>query len=196
MRSRFAVPALALLAVMLIAAPACKSTKSLETGAAEETTGIQPAEPMEGEDASAAEELEADRWGDNQIREDEVRGTDEMDVLESGRAAMQTVYFAFDSSALSDVALRTLDENARWLKQNPGVRVTIEGHCDERGTTEYNLELGARRARAVRDHMARLGVDEGRIETISFGEERPADPGHDETAWAKNRRAEFTLEQM
>ena len=73
--------------------------------------------------------------------------------------------------------------------------MVIEGHCDERGTIEYNLELGAKRAKAVLDYVASLGVDAGRMRTISYGEERPVDPGHDETAWGKNRRAEFTLEK-
>ena len=97
-------------------------------------------------------------------------------------------------AAFSDVALSALESNADWLKLNPDARVIIEGHCDDRGTTEYNLELGARRAKSVRDHLGRLGVDTSMLETISYGEERPASEGSGESAWSQNRRAEFRLE--
>ena len=80
-----------------------------------------------------------------------------------------------------------------WLKQYPDVVITIEGHADERGTTEYNLALGDRRANAVRNYLMALGVDQERILTISYGEERPADPGHDDSAWGQNRRAVTTV---
>ncbi len=99
------------------------------------------------------------------------------------------VFFAFDSSVLDDAARQTLERQAAWLKQFPAVSVTIEGHCDERGTREYNLALGDRRANAVKAYLVALGVSPDRIRTISYGKERPADPGHDETAWALNRRA-------
>ncbi|MCS6878609.1 MAG: peptidoglycan-associated lipoprotein Pal [Geminicoccaceae bacterium] len=99
------------------------------------------------------------------------------------------VFFAFDSAALDDAARQTLERQAAWLKQYPAVSVTIEGHCDERGTREYNLALGERRAQAVKNYLVALGISPDRIRTISYGEERPADPGHDETAWALNRRA-------
>ncbi|MDW8371737.1 MAG: peptidoglycan-associated lipoprotein Pal [Geminicoccaceae bacterium] len=98
------------------------------------------------------------------------------------------VFFAFDSSTLDDAARQTLERQAAWLKQFPAVSVTIEGHCDERGTREYNLALGERRAQAVKSYLVALGISPDRIRTISYGKERPADPGHDETAWALNRR--------
>ena len=99
------------------------------------------------------------------------------------------VFFAFDSAVLDDAARQTLERQAAWLKQFPAVSVTIEGHCDERGTREYNLALGDRRANAVKTYLVALGISPNRIRTISYGKERPADPGHDETAWALNRRA-------
>jgi peptidoglycan-associated lipoprotein len=99
------------------------------------------------------------------------------------------VFFDYDSSVLSPQATQTLDKQAAWLKQYPNVIVTIEGHADERGTREYNLALGDRRANAVRNYLIALQIPGDRILTISYGEERPADPGHDEAAWAKNRRA-------
>ena len=111
------------------------------------------------------------------------------------RGILKTVYFQFDEYDLQPDAIATLKANADWIKKNTRYRVVVEGHCDERGTIEYNLELGAKRAKAVVDYLANLGVDAGRLRTISYGEERPANPGHDEAAWSKNRRAEFTLEK-
>ncbi len=106
-------------------------------------------------------------------------------------SALASVYFEFDSVALSDAAQERVAANAEWLKRHVRVEVRIGGHCDERGTTEFNLSLGQRRAAVVRDHLIHLGVPGGRITTISFGEEQPADPGHTEAAWSKSRRAEF-----
>ena len=99
------------------------------------------------------------------------------------------VLFDFDSSALSADAKSTLGAQAAFLKQNPAVRITIEGHCDERGTREYNLALGDRRAAAARDYLVAQGIDTARIKTISYGKERPSVIGSNETAWAQNRRA-------
>ena len=123
--------------------------------------------------------------------EDEVEPTvaqwNEMGVL-------GTVYFSFDKADLSDAARRTLRANADWLKTHANYSVAIEGHCDERGTIEYNLALGQRRAQAVKDYLGSLGVNAIRVRTVSYGEERPLDPGHGETSWAKNRRGEFVIE--
>ncbi len=99
------------------------------------------------------------------------------------------VYFAFDKFDLSPEARATLQKQAVWLRRYPSVTVTVEGHTDERGTREYNLALGERRANAVRDYLAALGVDVSRIKTISYGKERPVALGSNEEAWAKNRRA-------
>lgn len=99
------------------------------------------------------------------------------------------VFFDYDSAVLSPLATQTLDRQAAWLQQYPDVSVTIEGHADERGTREYNLALGDRRANAVKNYLVALDLDPARVLTISYGEERPAEPGNDESAWAKNRRA-------
>ncbi len=98
------------------------------------------------------------------------------------------VFFDFDKSVLKSAAQRTLERQAAWLKQSPNVTVTIQGHADERGTREYNLALGERRAVAARDFLVALGVDTGRIETVSYGKERPDALGHNEAAWSQNRR--------
>jgi peptidoglycan-associated lipoprotein len=103
------------------------------------------------------------------------------------------VFFDYDSVVLSPEATGVLDQQAAWLQQYPDVIVTIEGHADERGTREYNLALGDRRANAVKNYLLALGVTPARLLTISYGEERPADPGHDDAAWSQNRRAVTTV---
>ncbi len=113
------------------------------------------------------------------------------DSLTAG--ALNTIYFPLDSSQLTSEAQSSLETNAEYMKSNPEVVVQIEGHCDERGSIQYNLALGERRAKSVYDYMVALGVDGGRISTVSFGKERPIAFGHDEDAWAKNRRANFVV---
>ena len=103
------------------------------------------------------------------------------------------IYYDFDSAALSALAQATLKNKATWLKENAGVMVTIEGHCDERGTNEYNLALGERRALSARAYLVDLGISASRLSTISYGEERPLDNRSNEEAWAKNRRGQFKL---
>lgn len=106
---------------------------------------------------------------------------------------VSTVYFAFDSASLSDAARSILDANASFLKSNSAVQVQVEGHCDERGGVQYNLALGERRSNAVRDYLVAMGVDSSRLTNISYGKERPLDLGHDDAAWARNRRANFVI---
>ena len=108
---------------------------------------------------------------------------------------LKTVYFDFDKSEIRDDQAAVLKSNADWMKTNAKFKVLIEGHCDERGTIDYNLALGEKRAGRVKQYLADLGIPGDRMRTISYGKERPADPGHDEAAWAKNRRAEFVLEK-
>lgn len=107
------------------------------------------------------------------------------------QGALLPIYFDFDKYNLKPEAVQKLDKSAEWLAQNPAVTVRIEGNCDERGTNEYNLALGERRANAAKKYLIKMGVAESRLSTISYGEERPLDPGHDEAAWAKNRRDDF-----
>lgn len=104
------------------------------------------------------------------------------------------IYFAFDRYDLSTEAKSTLDRKVAFLNDNREARVQIEGHCDERGTTAYNLALGERRANSAKTYLETAGVNASRLTTISYGEERPADPGNNEAAWAKNRRAQFVIQ--
>ncbi|MBA2405366.1 MAG: peptidoglycan-associated lipoprotein Pal [Bdellovibrionales bacterium] len=106
---------------------------------------------------------------------------------------LQTVFFGFDSSNIESSAKDTMKANANFLKANAQVDVQVEGHCDERGGRQYNLALGERRAKAVRDYLVALGVQAKRISTISYGNERTLAEGHDESAWSKNRRANFVV---
>ncbi|BDW96503.1 peptidoglycan-associated lipoprotein [Thalassospira tepidiphila] len=99
------------------------------------------------------------------------------------------VFFGFDKYDLAGEARRTLELQAAWLKKYPQYKVVVEGHADERGTREYNLALGERRANSVKDYLIALGIDPSRIETISYGKERPVALGHDEESWGKNRRS-------
>ncbi|HLN90852.1 MAG TPA: peptidoglycan-associated lipoprotein Pal [Patescibacteria group bacterium] len=103
------------------------------------------------------------------------------------------VRFDFDKSEVKEDGRKTCQTVAAFMKKNPRAKLLIEGHCDERGTSEYNLALGERRATAVMTYLVSLGVPKAALSTVSFGEEKPLDPGHDEGAWAKNRRAHFVL---
>jgi len=112
---------------------------------------------------------------------------------ETGIVMQQNVYFEFDKATLTPDARELLIQNGEWLQTNPDVNIVIEGHCDERGTNEYNLALGDRRAETVRIFLTDLGIHGSRLTTISYGEEQPANPNHTESAWAQNRRAHFLI---
>ena len=106
---------------------------------------------------------------------------------------LRTIYFDYNSSALTSAAKQTLEENAQWLKLSDRITIEIEGHCDERGGVQYNIALGEKRANRVKGFLSALGIDAARITTISYGKDRPNAYGHDEEAWSKNRRANFVI---
>jgi peptidoglycan-associated lipoprotein len=120
---------------------------------------------------------------------------EEFENMAMDRAALAayTVHFAYDSAAVRKSEQSNLEAVASALSADASTKLLIEGHCDERGTEEYNRSLGERRALALRESLAKMGVDPSRVRTISYGKDRPIDPGHDEAAWAKNRRGEFVL---
>jgi len=114
------------------------------------------------------------------------------------KAAMQRfinedVHFDFDDASIRPDAKEVLKDKIDYLKANPGTAVTIEGHCDERGTEAYNLALGERRAQSIKKYLVNAGIDKTRLATVSYGEEKPLDPGHTEAAWTKNRRGHFSI---
>ena len=124
------------------------------------------------------------------LREGQEKARSERDMFEN-----EDIPFEFDSAKLSDQAQQILRAKAEWLRKNPRAQIIIEGHCDERGTNEYNLALGDRRAFAAKTFLVDLGIDQSRITTVSYGEERPLDPRSNEEAWAKNRRDHFVIKQ-
>lgn len=120
-------------------------------------------------------------------------GEDTLSDASGEGGPLADVSFDYDAATLDDRARALLEKHALWLQTHRDVRVTVEGHCDERGTVEYNLALGDQRARAASDYLVSLGVAAERLKTVSFGKERPLDTGHDESAWARNRRAHFVV---
>lgn len=146
-----------------------------------------------GRGAGAGNDANANGWGANGPGGEDANGANKPRFGGEAKYMLDTIYFDFDQSNLRSDQNVALERNLAWMKQNPNAPIRVEGHCDERGTEEYNFALGDRRADAVRQWMIENGVDPGRMQSVSKGELEPADPGHDESAWAKNRRAEFLV---
>jgi peptidoglycan-associated lipoprotein len=164
----------------------------LTTGCAQKTTPTSTTQMgAVGASGPSPEEIRAREEEERRRRIAESQLAPRPTTVASGTQVMDTVYFEFDQATLSELAKETLVRNAEWLRSNPNARIQVEGNADERGTPEYNLALGERRAAAVKSYLSSLGVEGGRLVTISYGEERPADPGHGEEAWEKNRRVDF-----
>ena len=173
-----------ILAVVMVVAPGCKHKKQ---------TTLTPPIDDSGLTSSSVE----DTTGTGQPNIDLANlRIDELFNDPNNPMYLHPVHFDYDSHALKPSALATLKDNAEKIKKTPGAIVLIEGHCDERGTQEYNITLGDRRALAVREYLIKLGVSGDRLITVSYGEEDPVDPGHNESAWAKNRRCEFSRGKM
>jgi peptidoglycan-associated lipoprotein len=165
--------------------PALVGAGGAGAGAAAPSEPSPPAAPLdEGPDVRAVE-------GGSATGSD-LAGRDAATMSAEG-GPLADVHFDLDSAALTDDTRATLEKHALWLQSHRDTRVTIEGHCDERGTVEYNLALGEQRARAVRDYLVSLGVAPDRLRTVSFGKERPLDTAATEEAYARNRRAHFAL---
>jgi peptidoglycan-associated lipoprotein len=162
---------------------------------------LATATPGEGEDPNAAANAtrppvteQIERPDVQSIENEGASGTDiagSADFPEGGPLA--DIRFEYDSAQLTDAARATLEKHALWLQGQRAATVTVEGHCDERGTVEYNLALGEQRARAAREYLVGLGVDPARLRVVSYGKERPLDMGADESAHARNRRAHFNV---
>ena len=148
------------------------------------------AEKAKQEEIARQRAMEEARMREEAQRMEEMR----MKTAAQNRFVNENIHFEFDSSVLLSDAQEILKWKAEWLRNNPDAQVIVEGHCDERGTNEYNLALGERRAMSAKSYLVDLGIAGSRLTTISYGEERPIDPGHNEEAWAKNRRAHFTIE--
>jgi len=183
---------LVLLAVMLVLG--CSKNKK----GADDTTAMGEPFDVTADDAALAQDADY-LPGDMPLAEATGRfgepGSGLLDpaVDAEARMVLRDVHFAYDSSTILPNDAAILQQIGAFLKRYPNVLIQIEGHCDERGTEEYNMALGSRRANAVRQFLADLGLDANRLYTISYGEMRPADPGRTEAAWAQNRRAHFLV---
>jgi peptidoglycan-associated lipoprotein len=183
--------------VALVVAPAChkktppKVAPSIDTSPTVPpipptvTTATAQTVPTETDFVSPKTDTVAEETLPNDITE--------LNRVVQARGYIQDAFFEYNDSSLSADAQTALTSSANWLKKNSQYNLLIEGHCDERGTEQYNLALGDRRANQAKEYLVTLGVDAARIRTVSYGEERPFDPGHDEAAWAKNRRDHLVL---
>jgi peptidoglycan-associated lipoprotein len=186
-----------LVVVLLILAPACRSSRKKTTSVT--TTGTAsstvPDVPTVTTQETTVSTPPADFVQDSQqpTVEELPRDIEQLNRVAQDRGYVRDAFFTYNESSLSEDAQMALNATANWLRNNRQYSLLIEGHCDERGTEQYNLALGDRRASIVRDYLVTLGIEAGRLRTVSYGEERPFDEGHDESAWRQNRRAHLVL---
>lgn len=194
---------LALLLVALAATATVSCKRQTAAAEADALSAAQRADSLalvaaEARADSLAAAEEAMRAAAEAARAEELARADEAaraaeEALALAVASLTPVYFDFDKADLKTEARAALSRHAETLREHAGLRVRLEGHCDENGSVDYNLALGDRRAEAVRSYLVNLGLDAGRFETISWGKSRPAVLGHGEEAWSRNRRCEFTV---
>ncbi len=183
-----------ILMVGLLMTVSCSKKKPKHGAAIEQPMGTQTSQQRGAEgsgDKITEEELAA-----QQRKEEEAIAAAAIRVKEEARSEFinTDVYFNFDDATLTGDTRKVLKQKVDWLRANPDVSVVIEGHCDERGTEEYNIALGQRRAQSIKMFLMNAGINGSRLQTISYGEERPLALGHNEAAWAKNRRGHFGIE--
>ena len=158
------------------------------------TTGTQVDQAALDAERASQEELARQRaLEEERLQQEQLLSQQAQDAGRT-RFMNENIYFEFDKSRLLPESQEILRNKADWMRANPNVTAIIEGHSDERGTTEYNLALGERRAESAKSFLVDLGISPSRLTTISYGEERPLDPRNNEEAWAKNRRAQFVIE--
>ncbi|MFA6011859.1 MAG: peptidoglycan-associated lipoprotein Pal [Desulfobacteraceae bacterium] len=177
-----------IMSLMLVVSCGKKKVETAPAAAADTATDTKPADDA----ANAATDTEkvedtAVMAADDNAGKKETAGA----AAVAETVGVSDIYFDYDSSDILSSETAALEAKAQWLKANPNVKTTIEGHCDERGTSEYNLALGDRRAARAKSFLEKLGISGSRMETVSYGEEKPAVPDHNEDAWSKNRRAHF-----
>ncbi len=186
MNNRLASSLCALLLLSLPLAAGCKARPRSPEAAPPPSVEMKTEEVREPEAARP--------WQEPKPAEEPIRSTPSAEADDFNRQkVLKTIYFDFDRYTIKDESKDTLRQNAQWIKDHAQFHVVVEGHCDERDTQEYNLALGERRASATRQYLVSLGVPANRLRTISYGEERPAADGHNESAWSRNRRAEFLI---
>lgn len=186
---------LLLLVISFLFVVSCAKHKDISTTPGEESTEAAEKARQAGEEEQekgiSEEDIAARQKAETEAEKRRIQAEKERAAKEE--FINENVYFGFDDSSLTKKARKILTEKVEWLRKNSEVEVVIEGHCDERGTKEYNMALGQRRAQSIKNYLVNAGIDSSRLETVSYGEERPVDPGHNEMAWAKNRRGHFRI---
>jgi peptidoglycan-associated lipoprotein len=192
-------PAFVIIIALIMVFPSCAKKKISSypstTITAEEEAQRKAAEEARQRELERQKAIEEETLREERFKQASLSEEIEKERILTERSMFENedVYFEFDSVTLSPAAQEILRKKAQWLKEYPTSYVTIEGHCDSRGTNEYNLALGDRRAHSSKMFLVDLGIDESRLQTISYGEERPLDPQENEQAWARNRRAHFVI---
>jgi len=151
-----------------------------------------PPPPPQTQEQPPVEKVEPPVVREPQLTEEELFLQKSLDQINREKP-LGTIYFDYDRAVIRDDARATMDGNAAWMKRFMTAKILAEGHCDERGTEEYNLALGEKRAKAAQDYLLSLGIAADRIKIISYGKSQPINPGHDESAWQMNRRAQFVI---
>lgn len=193
--SKVVLTGLAVLSILLMTAACRTNRKKVEPTTTPVVETVPPVVDPPPPPADTSVQPPADFVQDTPVEETFPTDLDELNRYVHDRGYIQDAYFNYDEATLDGDAQDALTSSANWLKgrEGTGYNVLIEGHCDERGTEQYNLALGDRRANTARDYLVTLGVESGRIRTVSYGEERPFDNGHNESAWRQNRRAHIVL---
>ena len=198
MKRKWIVLALLLIIPAMLFTVSCAKKQMTDEPSAEEVAAAEEAarqaELEKQQELERQKKLEEERLAAERAAQLEAEELEREMMMAKNRFLNENIYFDFDDATLDDMAQELLQQKAVWLQDNADANVVIEGHCDERGTNAYNLALGERRAEAVKTFLIDLGISEARLTTISYGEEKPVDMGQNEEAWAKNRRAAFTLE--
>ena len=195
MQKHWAVTAMVMVVLVIFFAGGC--TKSKISSEPATLSAEEEAARRAEEEARQRELARQKALAEENLKEESLSSqmASEREQTEKERFENEDIYFDFDSIQLTPEAMDILAKKGKWLRDNPSARVTIEGHCDNRGTNEYNLALGEGRAQSAKTFLTDLGIDISRLNTISYGEERPLDPQQTEMAWAKNRRAHFVIEE-
>ena len=195
MQKRWAITAMAMAVLIIFFAAGC--TKSKISSEPATISAEEEAARRAAEEARQRELARQKALAEENLKEESIDATmaSEREQEDKTRFENEDIYFDFDSIQLTPQAQEILTKKGKWLRDNPSATVTIEGHCDNRGTNEYNLALGEGRAQSAKTFLMDLGVDVSKLRTISYGEERPLDPQQTESAWAKNRRAHFVIEE-
>jgi peptidoglycan-associated lipoprotein len=185
--------AVVLLVLLLVVSCGKKSVKT-DPGTQDDTAAVT--EPVEDttEPVDAVIEMDTNENEDMAVDAQVDTAVEDAAALAKEEFQSVSIYFDYDSYSILPSEEAKLQANADWMKENSSVQVIIEGHCDERGTTEYNLALGDRRAAKVKNFLENLGIDGAMITTVTYGEEKPVASGHNEEAWSKNRRAAFVIQ--